>query len=123
MLIKGLYIYIFSYQEIEIKKSIHIEKKMKSVQFQTSSPIEKLNEIKIFLEHLNFDNCELVSDHHTNYIMVGDRVIYQGIHGILLKDKPAMMEVLNNTMTLLLQTSDEVLDATLLYERGVITSL
>ena len=100
-----------------------LEEKMKSGQYQSTSPVEKLKEVKMFLEHLNVQNCELISDHHTNHVIVGDALIYRGIHGMLRKDKQSMIESLNSTLQLLSQTSCEVLDATLLYERGRITSL
>jgi len=100
-----------------------LEEKMKSGQYRSTSPFEKLSEVKMFLERLDVQNCELASDHHTNYIWMGDTVIYRGIHGMLPKDKHAMMEVLVQTLPLLSQASGEVLDATLLYQRGMITSL
>ena len=100
-----------------------LEEKMKSGQYRPTSPFEKLSEVKLFLERLDIQNCELASDHHTNYIWMDDTVIYRGIHGMLPQDKHAMMEVLVQTLPLLSQAPGEVLDATLLYQRGMITSL
>jgi radical SAM superfamily enzyme YgiQ (UPF0313 family) len=100
-----------------------LEEKMKAGQYRSTSPFEKLSEVKLFLERLDVQNCELASDHHTNYLWIGDTVIYRGIHGMLPQDKHAMMEVLNQTLPLLSQAPGEVLDATLLYQRGMITSL
>jgi radical SAM superfamily enzyme YgiQ (UPF0313 family) len=100
-----------------------LEAKIISRQYRCTSPFEKLSEVKLFLEHLNVQHCELASDHYTNYLWMDDTVIYRGIHGMLTEDKPAMIKFLTQTLQLLLQASDEMLDATILYQRGMITSL
>jgi radical SAM superfamily enzyme YgiQ (UPF0313 family) len=100
-----------------------LEEKMKSGQYQPTSPLEKLQEVKIFLENLNVDKCELASDHFTNYIWVENNVVYRGIYGILPDDKKDMLDVLNQTIDFLKTIDSEILDATILYERGLITNL
>lgn len=100
-----------------------LEERLRQGEYHPTNPKEKIAEVKKFLECLTVHDCELASDHHTNYLWVGNSVVYTGIHGMLPNDKKQMMAVLNRTMQFLLQTSDEVLDATLLYERGLISSL
>jgi radical SAM superfamily enzyme YgiQ (UPF0313 family) len=100
-----------------------LEEKMKSGLYRPTSPVEKLSEIKLFLENLNLQDCELASDHHTNYLWVDNKVIYHGIYGMLPAEKQRMLDVLAKTIQLILQATGEVLDATMLYERGMITSL
>jgi radical SAM superfamily enzyme YgiQ (UPF0313 family) len=100
-----------------------LEEKMKSGLYRPTSPVEKLSEIKLFLENLNLQDCELVSDHHTNYLWVDNKVIYRGIYGMLPAEKQRMLDVLAKTIQLISQATGEVLDATMLYERGMITSL
>jgi hypothetical protein len=100
-----------------------LEQKMKSGEYQTTSPIEKLKEVKLFLEKLNVNNCTLASDHFTNNIWVKNKVIYSGVYGILPQDKKDMLDTLNNALHFLSTVDSEVIDATILYERGIITSL
>jgi len=100
-----------------------LEEHMQQGEYHPTTPQEKISEVKQFLESLTVHDCELVSDHHTNYLWVGNSVVYKGIYGRLPEDKKQMLDILNQTLHLLSQTSGEVLDATLLYERGLISSL
>jgi len=100
-----------------------LEEKMNSGQYQPTLPIEKLQEVKTFLENLEVDQCELASDHFTNYIWVGNNVVYRGIYGILPRDKQDMLDILNHTLDFLSTIDGEILDATILYGRGLITNL
>lgn len=106
-----------------VQRGSLLEEQMQRGEYHPTSPQEKISEVKQFLECLTVQDCELVSDHHTNYLWVRNRVVYKGIHGILPKDKRQMLDVLNQTVQLLSQTNGEVLDATLLSERGLISSL
>ncbi|UCH72503.1 MAG: radical SAM protein [Thermoplasmatales archaeon] len=100
-----------------------LEKKMNSGEYQPTSPVEKLQEVKTFLENLEVDQCELASDHFTNYIWVGDKIVYRGIYGMLPEDKQDMLDILNHTLDFLSTIDGEILDATILYEKGMIHSL
>ncbi|MBN1860006.1 MAG: radical SAM protein [Candidatus Thermoplasmatota archaeon] len=100
-----------------------LEEKMRSGLYRPTSPLEKLGEVKLFLEHLDVVGCFLASDHHTNYIRVGNTVVYRGIQGMLPEEKNHMIAILNSALEVLSQTQGEILDATLLYDRGLISSL
>ncbi|KYK20588.1 hypothetical protein AYK21_05885 [Thermoplasmatales archaeon SG8-52-2] len=100
-----------------------LEGEMKKGRYTPTSPVEKLIEVKMFLEELNVKNCELASDHFTNYIWVGSDIVYKGIYGMLPKDKKEMLDTLNQTLKFLDVTDGEILDATILYDRGMINSL
>jgi uncharacterized Fe-S cluster-containing MiaB family protein len=100
-----------------------LEDKLKSGQYQPTSPVEKLQEVRLFLENLNVDQCELASDHFTNYIWVDNKIVYKGIYGILPGDKKELLDLLNQTLDFLSTADGEILDATILYERGLITNL
>lgn len=100
-----------------------LEEKMRTGQYRPTSPLEKLTEVRLFLEHLTVQDCELASDHHTNYLWAGNRLVYRGIQGMLPAEKHRMMNVLDKTLQLLSHTTEEILDATILYERGMISSL
>jgi hypothetical protein len=65
----------------------------------------------------------LASDHFTNNIWVNNAVVYNGIYGILPEEKKNMLKILNTTLKVLKETDYEIVDATTLYERGMITSL
>jgi radical SAM superfamily enzyme YgiQ (UPF0313 family) len=100
-----------------------LEEQMKSGQYKPTSPIEKLREVKMFLENLDVKNCEFASDHFTNYLWVDNNIVYRGIYGLLPRDKQEMLDTLNQTFEFLSVTKGEILDATILYERGMIHSL
>ena len=96
---------------------------MKSGEYQPTSPVDKLKEVKIIIENLEVKNCKLASDHFTNNIWVDNKLIYRGVYGILPQDKKEMLEIINHTLNFLSTVEGEVLDATILYERGLIDSL
>jgi len=60
---------------------------------------------------------------YTNYIWFDNNVVYRGIYGILSEEKQDMLDVLNQTLDFLSTIDGEILDATILYERGLITNL
>jgi len=100
-----------------------LEEKMKSGYYKTTTPIEKLIEVKTFIENLEVNNCELASDHFTNYIWVDNTVVYDGVYGNLPQDKQDMLDTLNSALDYLNVAEGEILDATILYDRGLISLL
>jgi radical SAM superfamily enzyme YgiQ (UPF0313 family) len=106
-----------------VQRGSLLEEEMNNERYTPTSPIEKLEEIKIFLENLKIKKCELASDHFTNYIWVGSGIVYRGIYGMLPEDKKEMLDTLDQTLKFLKITDGEILDATILYNRGMINSL
>jgi radical SAM superfamily enzyme YgiQ (UPF0313 family) len=106
-----------------VQRGSLLEEKKKKGEYTPTSPIEKLQEIKLFLENLQVNNCEFASDHFTNNIWVDNTVVYRGVYGFLPQDKKDMLDLLNNTLNFLSVTDGEILDATILYDRGLIHSL
>ena len=100
-----------------------LEKKKNSGQYKPTLPIEKLTEVRMFIENLDVKNCEFASDHFTNNIWVNNVVIYRGVYGTLPQEKQDMLDTLDDTLDFLSVTDGEILDATILYERGMINSL
>ena len=100
-----------------------LERAMNSGQYKVLSPIEKLKEVKMLIENLEVNQCEFASDHFTNNIWVDNTVIYRGVYGILPQEKNDMLNILDYTLDFLLKTKGEVLDSTILYEKGLINSL
>jgi radical SAM superfamily enzyme YgiQ (UPF0313 family) len=106
-----------------IQRGSLIEGKKISGEYKPISPIEKLQEVKLFIENLKVNQCVLASDHFTNYVWVDDKIVYKGVYGILPKDKPEMLDNLTKTLDFLTITDGEILDAAILYNRGLIHSL
>jgi radical SAM superfamily enzyme YgiQ (UPF0313 family) len=100
-----------------------LEDKKNSGQYKPTSPIEKLHEVKMLIENLEVNQCEFASDHFTNNIWMGNTVVYRGVYGMLPQDKQDMLDTLDQTLDFLSVVNGEILDATILYERGMINSL
>lgn len=100
-----------------------LEDKMISGDYKPTSPIEKLKEVRMLIENLEVSQCKLASDHFTNNIWVDNKVVYRGVYGMLPQEKQDMLDILDYTLDFLSVTEGEVLDATILYERGIINSL
>lgn len=100
-----------------------LEEKVNSGDYKPTLPIEKLIEVKTFIENLEVNQCILASDHFTNNIWVDNKVVYGGVYGLLPQEKKKMLDVLNYSLDFLSVADGEILDATILYERGVINSL
>jgi len=100
-----------------------LEEKKNSGQYKPTLPIEKLKEVRMFIEKLDVKNCKFASDHFTNNIWVNNVVIYRGVYGTLPKEKQDMLDSLDETLNFLSVTDGEILDATILYDRGIINSL
>jgi radical SAM superfamily enzyme YgiQ (UPF0313 family) len=100
-----------------------LEEKMKSNQYESTAPIEKLKEVKLFIKNLDLKHCELASDHFTNYIWLDKSVVYHGVYGFIPQDKQNMLETIDQTLDFLSVANGEILDATILYERGHISHL
>lgn len=106
-----------------VQRGSLLEEKRNSGQYKPTSPLEKLQEVKMFIENLDVNQCELASDHFTNYIWVENNVVYRGVYGMLPQEKQEMSDILDNTLDFLSVTEGEILDATILYDRGMIHSL
>ena len=106
-----------------VQRGSLLEEKMNSGQYKPTSPIEKLEEVKMFIETLELNHCELASDHFTNYIWLDKTLAYRGVYGFIPQDKQDMLDTLNQTLEFLSVAEGEILDATILYERGLISHL
>ena len=100
-----------------------LEKKREKGLYEVTSPLEKLEEVRRFLSALELESCEFASDHFTNNIWLDNTLIYRGVYGKLPQDKEDMLSVLDNAIGFLNVTEGDVADATILYDKGIITSL
>jgi uncharacterized Fe-S cluster-containing MiaB family protein len=99
-----------------------LEQKMIDGAYLPTKPIEKIVETKTFLENLDVKQCVLYSDHFTNNIWINNSLVYNGIYGKLPQEKEDMLQILDTTLKTLLDTNGDIVDATILYERGLISS-
>ena len=106
-----------------VQRGSLLEEMKNSGDYKPTSPMEKLQEVKMFIENLDVNQCEFASDHFTNNIWVNNTVVYRGVYGMLPQEKQDMLDTINHTLDFLSVTDGEILDATILYERGVINSL
>ncbi len=100
-----------------------LEEKKNSGQYKPTSPIEKLQEVKMLIENLDVKQCEFASDHLTNNIWADHRVVYSGVYGMLPEEKHNMLDVINKTIDFLKTCDGKIEDANMLYAQGVISSL
>lgn len=106
-----------------VQRGSLLGEKKNSGYYKPTSPMDKLKEVKMFIENLEVNQCELASDHFTNNIWVDNEVVYRGVYGRLPQEKQDMLDILDHTLDILSAIEGEILDATILYERGMIHSL
>ena len=108
---------------LTIQHGTPLKEKQKRGEFVVTPPLERLKEVKLFIENLNLKDCFLASDHLTNYLWAGDSIIYRGVAGELPGDKKRMLEALDKAIEFVGSTELEVKDSNQLYEEGFITAL
>jgi radical SAM superfamily enzyme YgiQ (UPF0313 family) len=91
--------------------------------FALTPPLDRLREVRLFVEHLDLNGCFLASDHLTNYLWQGDQVIYRGVAGELPEEKERMLRVLDRAIERIQASDLTVKDANALYREGIITAL
>lgn len=91
--------------------------------YRATTPREKLEETARFVGALELDGCRLASDHFTNNIWLGSRVVYAGVEGRLPEEKEEMLGTLRRTLEFLAAAGGRVRDITMLYDRGLIGGL
>jgi biotin synthase-like enzyme len=82
----------------------------KAGKFDPITPLSRLKETRRLIERLNVSNCEVVSDHVTNYLWAGGRIIYRGVEGELPQRKESMLNELDAVIEEV-SKRDDILDA------------
>lgn len=100
-----------------------LDEKLRKGKFVLTPPLERLEEVRLFLETLAVKNCFLVSDHLTNYLWAGNTIIYRGVAGELPGDKERMLARVKASIDYILSSDEEIKDSNLLYREGLISSL
>lgn len=91
-------------------------------EFEPITPLTRLKETRRLVEQLEVIDCELASDHITNYLWSPNGIIYKGVDGKLPQDKELMLDILDKTIDEL-ANRDDILDANALIQKGIITAL
>ncbi len=108
---------------LTLKQGTPLKDKLEKGEFEITPPLERLKEVKLFIESLNVNGCYLASDHVTNYLWAGGNVIYRGVAGDLPADKKKMIKVLDEAIEFIESTESEIKDSNRLYEEGFFTAL
>lgn len=108
---------------LTLKHGTPLKDKLEKGAFEITPPLERLKEVKLFVENLTVEKCFLASDHVTNYLWAGGTVIYKGVAGKLPGDKKEMIETLDQAIGLIESENLEIKDSNRLYEEGFFTAL
>jgi radical SAM superfamily enzyme YgiQ (UPF0313 family) len=108
---------------LTLKHGTPLKDKLEKGEFEITPPLERLKEVRLFVESLTVEKCFLASDHVTNYLWAGGAVIYRGVSGKLPEDKKTMFETLDQAIGLIESENLEIKDSNRLYEEGFFTAL
>lgn len=108
---------------LTIQHNTPLDDKLRNGEFHFTPPLERLEEIQLFLQNLDLSDCYLASDHLTNYLWAGQTIVYRGIAGGLPQDKPAMLETVQQAITAVQSSPLPVKDSNQLYREGVLSGL
>jgi hypothetical protein len=108
---------------LTLKQGTPLKDKLERGEFEITPPLERLKEVRLFIENLTVKRCYLASDHVTNYLWAGGSVIYRGVAGHLPADRKRMLQTLDEAIGLIESTESEIKDSNQLYEEGFFTAL
>ena len=108
---------------LTVQQGTPLDEKFSQGQFQLTPPLERLQEVALFLKNLDLESCYLASDHLTNYLWSGTDIIYRGIAGTLPHDKSKMLETVRHAITAIRTSSMPVKDSNQLYREGILYGL
>jgi radical SAM superfamily enzyme YgiQ (UPF0313 family) len=108
---------------LTLKKGTPLKEKLERGEFEMTPPLERLKEVRLFVEKLAVQKCHLASDHVTNYLWAGGTAVYGGITGNLPKDKKTMLHTVDNAIEFIESTDLKIKDSNQLYEEGYFTAL
>jgi radical SAM superfamily enzyme YgiQ (UPF0313 family) len=108
---------------LTIQHRTPLDEKLRKGEFILTPPLERLEEVKLFLETLDVKDCFLASDHLTNYLWAGNAVIYRGVAGTLPDDQERMLSKVKASIDYIRSSDEEIKDSNLLYREGLISSL
>jgi biotin synthase-like enzyme len=107
---------------LSLVKNAPLYSEWQAGRFQPISPLNRLRETRRLIEKLTVKNCELASDHVTNYLWSPSGIVYQGVDGMLPRDQKAMLETIDRAIDEI-QDRDDILDANMMVQKGYIQRL
>ena len=108
---------------LTVQPGTPLDKKLLSGEFSLTPPLERLQEVELFIEHLEVTDCFLASDHLTNYLWAEYEVIYRGVTGELPEEKTRMLTTIRKTIAFIQKSPLEIKDSNQLFHEGVLSSL
>jgi radical SAM superfamily enzyme YgiQ (UPF0313 family) len=108
---------------LTIQHRTPLDEKLRKDEFILTPPLERLEEVMLFLETLEVTKCFIASDHMTNFLWAGNTVIYKGVAGTLPDDKERMLATVKASIDFIKFSDEEIKDSNLLYREGFISSL
>jgi radical SAM superfamily enzyme YgiQ (UPF0313 family) len=108
---------------LTVQHNTPLDDKLLNSEFSLTPPLERLKEVKLFIEKLELKNCFLASDHVTNYLWADHMAFYQGVAGELPAEKERMLESVERAIAFIHSSDIEVKDSNQLYREGLIYSL
>jgi radical SAM superfamily enzyme YgiQ (UPF0313 family) len=108
---------------LTIQHGTPLDDKLQKGTFVLTPPLEKLEEVKLFLETLKVNDCFLASDHLTNYLWAANNLVYRGVAGKLPDEKDCMIETVKSSIDFIRGSCEEIKDSNALYREGLISSL
>jgi radical SAM superfamily enzyme YgiQ (UPF0313 family) len=108
---------------LTIQTGTPLDDELAKGQFVLTPPLERLEEVKLFIQTLDLENCSLASDHLTNYLWAGSFLIYRGVSGWLPDDKQAMIDAVQLAIECVQSSSLPIKDSNHLYREGIISAL
>jgi radical SAM superfamily enzyme YgiQ (UPF0313 family) len=108
---------------LTLQNGTPLKEKLLKGEFSIITPLERLKEVKLFLESLDLKDCYLASDHLTNYLWAGNNIFYRGVAGSLPHDKEEMLRVVQQAIEFVESTELKIKDSNQLYKEGFISSL
>lgn len=108
---------------LTIQHGTPLDKKLEKGEFTITPPLEKLKEVKLFIENLDLEDCFLASDHLTNYLWAGNNIIYRGVAGDLPGDKDKMLQTISRAIDFVQSSGLVIKDSNQLYREGIISYL
>jgi radical SAM superfamily enzyme YgiQ (UPF0313 family) len=108
---------------LTIQHGTPLYEKFSSGEFSITPPLERLKEVKLFIESLELKDCFLASDHVTNYLWAGLTAFYRGVAGELPAEKEHMLTSVERAISFIQSSDMEIKDSNQLYREGLIYSL
>jgi radical SAM superfamily enzyme YgiQ (UPF0313 family) len=108
---------------LTLQKGTPLYERWDKNKFEPIPPLERLEEVKLFIQTLDLEDCFLASDHLTNFLWAGSSIVYQGVSGLLPDDKQVMIDTIQEAIERVRSSPLQVMDSNHLYRQGILSSL